>query len=382
MSVAKRAVSNKKDQGMFIWRLSPIDLADPNWEASSHRAAAIIRAASEKAAREVAQKAFGVKTRFNHSGPVITPWKRAEMVRAERIHDERYDPDGPPEVLSPSFDSYEARGEGRSKPPALRGKRSRRRQPAAQTLVPGLASNEERLALLDKIRTAIRGERRLGSAFEAADIGIGSDGVVTLMAEVPSVAIKKRLLECVAVVPGVTGIADRLRVVPAVPMGDKEIRVRFRDMLSQERCFKALEIREIDAGRPVLARGAPMGARGRIEVDVGEGVVCLDGRVPDLVTKRLAGAIAWWVPGTRDVVNGIAVEPHEEDSPDMIAEAVRVILEKDPFVNAGQIRVGVRNAVVRLTGLVPAEEERQAAERDAWSTFAVDDVINEIEVRR
>jgi len=66
----------------------------------------------------------------------------------------------------------------------------------------------------------------------------------------------------------------------------------------------------------------------------------------------------------------------------MIEEAVRIILEKDPFVNAGQIRVGVRNAVVRLTGLVPTETEREAAERDAWCTFAVDNVINEIQVRR
>jgi osmotically-inducible protein OsmY len=66
----------------------------------------------------------------------------------------------------------------------------------------------------------------------------------------------------------------------------------------------------------------------------------------------------------------------------MIAEAIRVILEKDPFVNASQVRAGVRGAAVRLTGLVPTEAERQAAERDAWCTVAVDDVINEIEVRR
>jgi osmotically-inducible protein OsmY len=65
----------------------------------------------------------------------------------------------------------------------------------------------------------------------------------------------------------------------------------------------------------------------------------------------------------------------------MIAEAARVVLEKDPFVNAGQIRVGVRNTLVRLTGLVPTEAERQAAERDIWCIFAVDKVINKIQVR-
>jgi osmotically-inducible protein OsmY len=367
---------------MPIWRLSPVDLADPNWEASSHRAATLVRAPTEEAAREVAQSAFGVKTRFNLKGPVITPWKRAEMVRAERISDDRFAPDGPAEVLSPSFESDEAPGEGMTKPAALRGTRSPQRQPKAQTLVPGLASNEERLAFLEKIRAAIRGEPRLGTAFEGADIGISSDGVVTLTAELPGVGIKKLLLERVAAVPGVAGIADRLRVQPAAPMGDSEIRVHLRDMLIREHAFKELEIREVDAGRLVLARGVPSDGRGAIEIEVEDGAVCLDGRVPDLVTKRLAGAMAWWVPGTRDVVNGIAVEPPEEDSPDTIAEALRIILEKDPFINANQVRAGVRGAVVRLTGLVPTEAERQAAERDAWCTFAVDDVINEIAVRR
>jgi osmotically-inducible protein OsmY len=128
-------------------------------------------------------------------------------------------------------------------------------------------------------------------------------------------------------------------------------------------------------------RGAPLGVRGRIEVEVKKGLVILNGSVPGLTTKRLAGIIAWWVPGTRDVINGIAVEPREDDSPNQIAEAVRVALEKDPFVNAGQIRIGVNNTLVRLTGVVPKESERAAAERDAWLIFGVDRVINEITVR-
>jgi osmotically-inducible protein OsmY len=65
----------------------------------------------------------------------------------------------------------------------------------------------------------------------------------------------------------------------------------------------------------------------------------------------------------------------------MIAEAVRVVLEKDPFVNASQVRVGVLGTTVRLFGLVPSEIEKDAAERDAWCIFAVDKVLNEIQVR-
>lgn len=87
---------------MTLWKLTPVDLKDPNWEASSHRGMAIVRADSEDEAREVAEKAFGVKTRFNPGdGPRFPPWKRPNLVTAERTDDERFDADGPPELLYP-----------------------------------------------------------------------------------------------------------------------------------------------------------------------------------------------------------------------------------------------------------------------------------------
>ena len=45
-------------------------------------------------------------------------------------------------------------------------------------------------------------------------------------------------------------------------------------------------------------------------------------------SKRLAGVLAWWVPGTRDVVNGLEVVPIREDSDDEIAEAVNLVEKK------------------------------------------------------
>jgi osmotically-inducible protein OsmY len=109
--------------------------------------------------------------------------------------------------------------------------------------------------------------------------------------------------------------------------------------------------------------------------------VTLNGRVPGLVSKRLVGVMAWWIPGVRDVVNGIAVEPAEDDGPEMIAEAVRVVLERDPFVNASQVGADVQGTTIRLRGVVPSDIEKAAAERDAWCIFAVDRVVNEIQVR-
>ena len=40
--------------------------------------------------------------------------------------------------------------------------------------------------------------------------------------------------------------------------------------------------------------------------------------------------------GCRDVVNGIIVDPPEEDAPIQIEEAVRIALDKDPLVDASQ----------------------------------------------
>jgi hypothetical protein len=90
---------------MALWRLSPRHLSDPNWEASSHRAVAIVRAPDHKTARAVAEAAFGVKTRFKAgAGILVPPWNRPDLVDVERITDERFEGDGPSAVLSPSFE--------------------------------------------------------------------------------------------------------------------------------------------------------------------------------------------------------------------------------------------------------------------------------------
>ena len=89
---------------MPLWKLQSLDPSDPNWEASSHRGVVIVRAPDEEAARDEAQRAFGIKTRFGPGAGVKTPpWKRASLVSAERVRDERYEEEGPTEVLEPVF---------------------------------------------------------------------------------------------------------------------------------------------------------------------------------------------------------------------------------------------------------------------------------------
>ncbi len=89
---------------MALWKLTPIDLLDPNWQASSHRGMAIVRAPDEAAARAAAAQAFDVATRFPPGTPVrVPPWTRDALVKAEAVEDQRYDPRGPTQVLEPPF---------------------------------------------------------------------------------------------------------------------------------------------------------------------------------------------------------------------------------------------------------------------------------------
>jgi osmotically-inducible protein OsmY len=234
--------------------------------------------------------------------------------------------------------------------------------------------------LLEHVRAALRGEIRLDHRLKHVHLTLNADGSVTVEAEAPSVAVKKLALERIGAVPGIDGIVDRLHVARATPMGDSEIRVHVRNAFIDEPAFKRFDVREWRHGSFELVQGAAPKAYGSLDIEVNDGVVTLNGRVPGLESKRLAGVMAWWVPGTRDVINGIAVDPPEDDSPDHIAEAVHIALERDPFVEASQIGVTVTGRVVTLSGLVPRETESRRAEDDAWCIFGVDNVINKIKV--
>jgi osmotically-inducible protein OsmY len=232
----------------------------------------------------------------------------------------------------------------------------------------------------ERALAAIRSEKRIGPQFKPTLLEIDADGTATIQAEVDNVAIKRLALERLAGTLGVSAIVDRLRVKPAVAMSDDGILDHLRKAYYDEPSFRQFALKEREDGKVTLVREAFADARHEIEIEVKKGVVILNGRVPGLASKRLAGVLAWWVPGSRDVINGIAVEPPEEDAPIQIEEAVRIALDKDPFVAASQVRVGVRHRTVRLTGMVHSPEARDAAEWDAWYVFGVDNVINEIEI--
>ena len=203
------------------------------------------------------------------------------------------------------------------------------------------------------------------------------DGALIMEGEVEEIRAKKRALEVAAALPGVTGIVDRLRILPAERMEDGEIRDHVCNSLLAENLLATCAVRAIVKGKAEVASGGE-GGEGCIDVEVNRGVVVLNGAVPSLSAKRLAGVLAWWVPGSRDVVNGIEVVPLEEDNDDEVVDAIRLVLEKDPFVNAAQIRVRCRNYAVSLEGIVKNDTQRHMAEADCWYVFRVDRVANRL----
>src|SRR3989338_4313930 len=116
---------------------------------------------------------------------------------------------------------------------------------------------------------------------------------------VDTIALKKKALLVAMETEGVAGVVDRLRVRPSMRMTDAEIKKHFLDAVDSEPVFAGL----------------------KIKAEVANGVVDIEGAVPSLTHKRLAGVFAWWVPGSLDVINSLEVAPPEEDNGDEIKDA-------------------------------------------------------------
>ncbi|MGZ5095487.1 MAG: BON domain-containing protein [Burkholderiales bacterium] len=169
---------------------------------------------------------------------------------------------------------------------------------------------------------------------------------------------------------------DRLRVARGEPRGYGAIRDSFGGFLLEQAEFSdcALRVRTGDGLKTLRDLQHPSG-------EIEDGAITLEGHVPSLTHKRVAGVLAWWSPGCRDVVNSLDVVPVEEDNDGEVVDALRLVLEMDPLVQAEQITVRCRNYEVTLDGYVRTEQELRQAELGARALFAVENVINNIEVR-
>lgn len=235
--------------------------------------------------------------------------------------------------------------------------------------------------ILKQVQAALQHDAGINAPSHPLTLDL-QDGRLTLSGEVASIAAKKRALEAVRRVPGVAEVVDRLRLAMPERLGDGAVRDAVCQLLLLDVDLRNCTIRAWVKGQLETLQDADGGEEpcGSITVGVEDGVVTLSGEMISLSHIRLAVAMAWWARGCRDVVNALTVNPPEADSDDEVTDALRLVLETDPRVHAGQIGIATKDYVVTLEGLVPSDEERRFAEQDAWCLPAVGGVVNHLRI--
>ena len=117
-----------------------------------------------------------------------------------------------------------------------------------------------------------------------------------------------------------------------------------------------------------------------LQVEVNQGHAILYGEVRTPQEKGLAALIASTVPGVKGLTNSIIVEPAMTKD-HKLANAIWNVLRGVPVLSGNDtLKVNVKNAVVKLEGVVERSIEKEAAEKAVASVPGVATVINLIEV--
>lgn len=221
-------------------------------------------------------------------------------------------------------------------------------------------------------RAALESEPRLAGRvnnvrFVLEEEGIALDGIVD------DIVARRLIPRIVADALSVDGVIDRLRLAAVERPNDATLAADFRRSLADEPVFSDYRIPA--AGVP----GDPEKRDMEIRVHARDGVLRLSGTVGSLSHRRIAEVLAWWTPGSAGVDNRLEVSPDQEDNDDEITDALRMVMEKDPWLDATQVQVETRDGMVRLNGMLPGEEQKRMAERNAWYVPGVRDVMNAID---
>ena len=234
-------------------------------------------------------------------------------------------------------------------------------------------------AVRKQVHAALEREHRINLHRHPVKIE-SADGTVTLEGEVADVAAKRLALQLAASVQGVSNVVDRLRVVPGERRGDGAVRDSAARLLLDQPELRGCSLNVRTNEKIEVLRRVTDDPAGDIQISVTDGVVVLEGTVISQSHRRFAGALAWWIPGRRDVINALEVRPAYEDRDDEISEVMRLVLEADPEVDADQIRTNCNGKVVFLDGAVPSEHQKRRAELDAWSLLSIRGVVNRLDV--
>ncbi|MCI0666240.1 MAG: BON domain-containing protein [Acidobacteria bacterium] len=194
----------------------------------------------------------------------------------------------------------------------------------------------------------------------STEIGVSVyEGVVTLTGLVDTYSEKLAAEWAVKVVSGVRGIAN-----------DIQVRASSSTLTDEEITHIAVHTLETRVNVP----------EDKIVVIVKDGNLVLEGEVEWAYQKDSAEEAVRYLRGVRNVFNEIKIEP--KISTIDIEGDLEGALARSSIFGKRQIRVEAHEGVVTLSGGVRSLREKANAERIAWSTPGVSQVINQLIVSR
>lgn len=255
-----------------------------------------------------------------------------------------------------------------------------RRVEAMLSIVPEAARD-----VVDREDGEIRGQietvLKRDAALSGSDISVRSvnDGNVVLSGEAETLSAHRRALEDVRAVKGVRSIASQIESPDR--LGDAEIHSDAEPVASTSAAGDAW----ITAKTKVRLMAEPGLSPFSVDVDTRSSVVTLFGIVGSEDLKARAGAEAAQVGGVKGVENELQVVPdvaadRQQKTDALVLEGVEEQLTRAPELAGARIQVEVKNSVVRLTGTVGSQEERNRALALTRGTSGVDSVIDRLEL--
>lgn len=209
-----------------------------------------------------------------------------------------------------------------------------------------------------RIRQDVLDELERHWHFKPAEIGVEVDaGVVTLTGTVSSYAKLLAAGDVMATIAGVRGVANEL-VVRLAGIGAS---------------------RDSDLATAVSAalRTDPNVNDEALEVIVRDGVVTLRGTVRYWYQRKTAVDGAHRIAGVVSVRDEIRITPPARSDDEIRTEIIASIGRVIPLA-AGHIKVDVQGGVVTLHGNVQFYTDKLQADRSAWMTEGVRNVVNSL----
>jgi osmotically-inducible protein OsmY len=220
------------------------------------------------------------------------------------------------------------------------------------------------VSIVDKsdteLKTDVLAELQYEPSVKVTDIGVlVKDGVVTLNGFATNYGEKWNAVRAAKRVAGVRAIADDI----VIKMVDSQYR-------------SDGDIAMAVANRMDWSTMVPKGA---VEVSVRDGHVTLEGQLEWWYQKHAAENALQHLAGVKGLTNLITLKPSESASD--INTAIDTAFERNYLLDARKIQVETTGNKVVLRGTVRNNDEREEAERVAWSAPGVYSVDNQVQVK-